>query len=185
MTAAPFGLFRRWLPIAAVATVLCVLTYAAVQQGYRSGADDPQIQMAEDATRALESGATVESTLPTARVDLERGLSPFLIVYDSAARPIAGSGTLRGTLPSPPPGVFDVVRTKGEDVVTWQPERGVRIASVVRRSGAASAGFVLAGRSLRLVEDRERQLREMCAMALAVALVGSLVLCWALPERTG
>jgi hypothetical protein len=166
---------RRWLPLAAAIAVLCLLVYAAVQQSYRTGADDPQIQLAEDAVRALEGGATAASVLPTASVDIERGLAPFVIIYDGQGQPIAGSGTLRGHLPVPPQGVFEFVRTNGEERVTWQPEREVRIASVVRRSTAPAAGFVLAGRSLREVEAREANLVRMCGLALVAALGGSLL----------
>ena len=113
--------------------------------------------------------------LPAARVDLERGLAPFVIVYDGQGKPLAGSGTLNGKLSAPPQGVFDFVRANGEERVTWQPERGVRIASVVRRSGAPAAGFVLAGRSLREVEEREANLRRMGALALVGALGATLV----------
>jgi hypothetical protein len=167
--------FRRWLPLAAAIAVVCLLVYAVVQQSHRSAADDPQIQMVEDAVRALEGGATVASVLPTVKVQIESGLAPFVIVYDGQGHPMAGSGTLRGQLAAPPQGVFDFVRANGEERVTWQPERGVRIASVVRRSGAPSAGFVLAGRLLREVEAREENLRNMCALALVAALGGSLL----------
>ena len=39
-------ILRRWLPIAASVTALCLLVYATVQQALRSGANDPQIQLA-------------------------------------------------------------------------------------------------------------------------------------------
>ena len=180
MTSTPFGLFRRWLPIAAVATVLCMLTYATVQQSYRSGANDPQIQMAEDASRLLAGGATAESIVPAARDDLGDGLAPFLVVYDSQRRPIAGSATLHGAQLTPPAGVFDFVSVHGEERVTLQPEHGVRLAAVIRRTSGPTAGFVLAARSLREVENRELSLRTMCAVALLVALGGSLMLAWLL-----
>ena len=167
--------FRRWLPLASTATGLCLLVYVAVQQAHRTSANDPQIQLAEDAVRALEGGASVESVLPQTRVDLERGLAPFVVVYDGQGQPLAGSGTLRGQLPSPPRGVFEFVRAHGEERVTLQPERGVRIASVVRRANASSAGYVLVGRSLREVEERESQLRLLCALALAAVLAGTLL----------
>ena len=178
-------ILRRWLPLATTIAVLCLLIYAAVQQTYRSGADDPQIQLAEDAVRALESGATAASVLPPAKVEIERGLAPFVIVYDGRGQPVAGSGMLRGQLPAPPQGVFEIVRTNGEDRVTWQPERGVRIASVVRRLTARSAGFVLAGRSLREIEAREANLRNMCALALIAALGGSLLVAGLAESRLG
>jgi hypothetical protein len=59
---------------------------------------------------------------------------------------------LDGKTPLPPLGVLDSVRRSGEDRITWQPAPGVRQAIVVTRF---QHGFVLAGRSLRLVEQRE------------------------------
>jgi hypothetical protein len=167
--------FRRWLPLAAAIVPLSLLVYAAVQQAHRSGANDPQVQLAEDAARALEGGATPESVLPAAKVELEHGLAPFVILYDAQGKPVAGSGTLGGRLAAPPQGVFDFARANGEERVTWQPERGVRIASVVRRSTSAAAAFVLAGRSMREVEEREANLRRMSALALLGALSASFL----------
>src|SRR5450759_1394486 len=88
---------RRWLPLATAITVLCLLIYAAVQQSHRSGADDPQIQLAEDAVRALESGATAASVLPSAKVEIERAPAPVVIGYDGQGQAIAGSGRFAGT----------------------------------------------------------------------------------------
>lgn len=44
---------KTWLPMAVVITVLAGLVYLNIQQAYRLGADDPQIQMAEDGASAL------------------------------------------------------------------------------------------------------------------------------------
>jgi hypothetical protein len=44
---------KFWLPLAAAVTMLSGLVYIAVQQNMRIGANDPQIQLAEDAARAL------------------------------------------------------------------------------------------------------------------------------------
>jgi len=167
--------FRRWLPLAAAIVPLSLFVYAAVQQAHRSGANDPQVQLADDATRALDGGATPESVLPPMKVDLAGGLAPFVILYDGQGKPVAGSGSFRGRLASPPQGVFDLVRVNGEERVTWQPERGVRIASVVRRSSSPAAAFVLAGRSLREVEEREADLRRMSALAFIGALGASFL----------
>jgi hypothetical protein len=60
------NILRHWLPLAAVTTLLCGLVYLAVQQSLRQGANDPQIQMAEDAAAALVAGSTPESVLPVA-----------------------------------------------------------------------------------------------------------------------
>ena len=54
------NILRYWLPLAAVTTLLCGLIYLAVQQSLRWGANDPQIQMAEDAAAALAAGGHAE-----------------------------------------------------------------------------------------------------------------------------
>ena len=41
--------FLKWLPLGVAVTLVCALIYATVQQNYRQSANDPQIQMAEDA----------------------------------------------------------------------------------------------------------------------------------------
>ena len=46
-----------FLPVAVLATLCCGLVYGAVQQDLRMGANDPQLQLAEDAARALDAGA--------------------------------------------------------------------------------------------------------------------------------
>jgi hypothetical protein len=107
-------------------------------------------------------------------VALERGLRPFVIVYDAAGHPLGGSGTLAGALPSPPAGVLAVAREAGINRVTWQPQRGVRIASVLCRVDDRSGRVVLAGRSLREVEERESRLMLMATLAWAALLVASV-----------
>ncbi|HJX85476.1 MAG TPA: hypothetical protein VJ723_14145, partial [Candidatus Angelobacter sp.] len=49
----------------------------------------------------------------------------------------------------------------GSENITWRPRPGVRIASVVTRVTGKSPGFLLAGRSLRLVEQQTSLLRRM------------------------
>jgi len=71
--------------------------------------------------------------------------------------------------------VFDYVRQHGEDRITWQPEPGVRSATVVTSYGGAHPGFVLAGRSLRLVEERVDQLGLMVGLGWFGILFAALV----------
>jgi uncharacterized membrane protein len=82
-------------------------------------------------------------------------------------------------LPQPPAGVLDFTRNNQEDVITWQPEPGVRMAMVYEKVSAAGIGFVAVGRSLKEVEIREANLVRMVAIAwiacLAVLLVHLLV----------
>ena len=169
-------ILRRWLPVAVTIIILCGLVYLAVQQALRQGANDPQIQMAEDTANAISLGSPVESVLPAGQVEMSESLAPFVIIYDETGEPLASSGLLFGEIPRVPSGVFDYVREHGEDRVTWQPEPAVRIAAVVVESKGSRPGFVLAGRSLREVEKRETQVEMETEAAGFAALLGSLVM---------
>ena len=176
-------MLRRWLPIAAAVTALCLLVYVSVQQSLRSGANDPQIQLAEDAARALERGAMPESVVPANNVSIAESLTAFVIVYDSTLQPLAGSGRYHDRLLAPPPGVFEHARARGQARVTWQPAPALRIATViVPATTATGAKFVLAGRSLREVEERQMFARNMVAAALLGTLAMTFSLVW-LGER--
>jgi hypothetical protein len=168
------NILRQWLPLAAGFSVLCLLVHLAVQQSLRWGANDPQIQMAEDGAELLAAGATPKSVLPASKVEISASLAPFMVIYNATGEPLAASGLLHGTSPLLPQGIFDYTRQKGEDRVSWQPEPGVRVAAVVVAYGGAQPGFVLAGRSLREVEKREDQLGQITLLAWLATLAGSL-----------
>ena len=93
---------------------------------------------------------------------------------------VASDALLNGSTPELPAGVLDDVRKNGEDRFTWQPEPGVRIAAVVAPLPGTSEGFVLAGRSLREVELREDNIEALTLIALAVILIGMLLVVAAL-----
>lgn len=167
---------KAWLPLALVLTACCALVCVTEQQNLRQSANDPQIQMAEDAAVALAAGRPAQAVVPAGRVEIARSLAPFLIVFNAAGRVEASSAVLQGQLPSLPAGLLDSTRTLGEDRVTWQPAAGVRIAAVLVRVDGPQPGFVLAGRSLREVELRETQVYRFAALTWLLAAVGSLVL---------
>lgn len=168
-------IMRRWLPLAFIATIMAGLVYGAVQQSYRQSANDPQIQMAEDAAAAIASGAPAQSVVASTSINIADDLAPYVVVYNSSGAPIAGNGMLNGALPALPQGVFTYVAQEGADRFTWQPEAGVRSAVVVIPVNGGS-GFVMAGRSLREVEIRESMLEATVGAAWIVAVIGSLLL---------
>lgn len=161
------------MPIAVTTAGLCGLVYLTVQQSLRQGANDPQIQLAEDAASALNGGTSVDSVMPSSKVDIANSLAPFLLVYDDSGNIVASSATLNGSSPTFPAGILDYTRQKGEDRVTLQPERGVRVAAVVLHY---NNGFVLAGRSLREVEKRESQVEELSGIAMVAIWIATLVI---------
>jgi hypothetical protein len=180
-------ILRQWLPLAVAITALCGLVYLAVQQELRQAANDPQIQIAEDAALALENGSAAGTRVPTEKTAIENSLAPFVMLFDDRGEVVGSSATLHGETPQLPAGILDYVRTHGEDRVTWQPEPGVRIAAVVVRVKGARPGFVLAGRSLREVEAREDNALLEAGVAWIVSMAASLVACalgeWILGSR--
>jgi hypothetical protein len=139
--------------------------------------------MAGDAVAQLEAGVDAATVVGSRQVDMARSLSPFLIVYDANGQPIASSAQLNGHALAPPFGVFRHASEHQLNVLTWQPQRGVRIAAVIQPFSGRNQGFVLAGRSLRVVEDRESATLEMVGMAwlgmmavLVIATVGFMLL---------
>ncbi len=164
---------KTWLPVAAAASCLFGASYLAIQQDLRSSANEPQIQLAQDAAARLDSGDPLQAVIPTQPVEISRSLAPWVMVFDRSGKTLASSALLDGRPPDFPKGVFDNVRNGGEDTVTWQPRSEVRSATVTVRYGA---GFVTAGRSLRLVEEREdRALAWLLAGWLGALAVSAVV----------
>jgi hypothetical protein len=159
---------RVWLPLAVVVSAFCALAYMTVQQSLRQGANDPQIQMAKDAAAALDNGASLEAVVPKQRVEFSTSLAPFLLVYDANGKALAASGVLDGQVPDYPMGALEAARQSGENRVTWQPQGGVRIASV---AVPFKDGTVVAGRSLREVEKREAQTQTIAFAVWVLTLV--------------
>ncbi len=170
--------FRQWLPLAAIIVVLAGTFYVAVQQNYRMSANDPQIQIAEDIAAAITQGTAAPDAIvpPTPSAEMSPSLATFVAIYSATGTPIGSSVSLNGKLPTLPDGVFAYVKQHGEDRFTWQPQPGVRIAAVVTQFTGQSSGFVLAGRSIKEIEIRERQLGYWVAGGGVMALVLSLLI---------
>jgi hypothetical protein len=165
--------FRRWLPLAVAVTVLAGTAFTIGQQILRQGANDPQVQIAEDAASRLQAGASPTDVVPAGETDIAASLAPWLIVYGPDRKPVAGSAQLDRKLADYPTSVFDNAPAGGRrDEVTWQPRAGVRVASVVV---GFKGGWVVAGRSLRLVEEREDGVGQLAIAGWLAALVATAI----------
>ncbi len=152
-------LLFAFVPLAVVMTLALMAVYGAGQHLLRQGVNDPQIELAEDTSAALRTGAPVASLSLPNPVDFAVSLAPFVNVYDANKQTVASSGHLSGKVATPPLGVFDYARVNGEHRFTWQPRKDARIASIlVYYKGPTSEGYVLAGRSVREQENRIRLL---------------------------
>ena len=146
-----------------ITTALCGVIYVCVQQSFRQNLNDPQIQMAEDAARALDNGGVPADVVPRAPlIDIAESLTPWIGVYDSAGVPLEASGELEGAPPQPPKSLFDPatwrdIKIYGTSVgqetrVTWQSPSGVRQALILVQT--SDGKVVVAGRNMREIEGR-------------------------------
>lgn len=163
-----FNILPSWLPLAVAISGLCGLVYLAVQQNIRSGADDPQIQIAGGVTENLNSGQDPTKIIPNFNIDISKSLDVFVAVFDNDGKVKASSAQLNNLVV--PEGVFNYVRNHGENRFTWQPTAGVRSAVVVTKY---KDGFVLVGRSLREVERREDRLLQQVGLAWAAIMAAT------------
>jgi len=115
----------------------------------------------------LNAGAAPNQVVPSDQIELEGSLQSYVMVFDTESRLMASSAQLNGQAPPFPPSVFDSARSRGQDRITWQPAPGVRSAVVVQ---PWRAGFVVVGRSLRLVEERIDQIFLLTGFAWLVTL---------------
>jgi hypothetical protein len=164
--------FPKWLPIAVAVTLVLVISYTFVQQSYRQGANDPQIMMARDVAAAVGDGTPASQLVSTGTVDPSKSLAPFIIVLDADGKVVVSSMALGATTPLPPAGVLATAKATGENRVTWQPRPDARIAAVVVPVKRGPGGYVVAGRSLQVVEVREDQLTQLAGLGW----IGTLVL---------
>src|SRR5260221_7233347 len=159
-----------YLAIAAIVTIFSGLIYATVQQSYRSSANDPQLQVTRDICERIKNKQPFDHFMMNDTIEISKSLSIFNVLYDSNGQPVRSTGILDGGLPRMPKGIFDFTKSNGENVFTWQPRQGVRMAMVIKSVQSPGIGFVAAGRSLAEIEKREANLVTMVFMGWILSL---------------
>jgi hypothetical protein len=124
---------------------------------------------------AIENNRPFVKWMPDDSVEISQSLSVFKTLYNKNGEPLQSSGFLNGQLPHLPTGIFYFANTHHEDVLTWQPQYGVRMAMVVEAVNSPQIGFVAVGRSLQEIEKRESNLRTMVVVAWLVC-AGTILL---------
>lgn len=163
-----------WLIVMFLMTFTCSLVYLVAQQSLRLGANELPFQLAIETSIKLQNGQGVNDAIPTEKVDITRSMNFFVMVYDHNRNLIATSGIMGNNDPVYPKGVFDSVDQKGESRITWQPEVGLRFATVAIKY---SNGYIVAGQSLTETEKLIDKLGELvfivwltCTVFLALAI---------------
>src|SRR4051812_11466377 len=114
--------------------VVVGFVYAAAQQQYRQAANDPQIEWAGDLAADMSAGSLAQDAVgPYARdVNPSSSLATFAVITDAHGKVLTGNLKMDGTTPLPPKGVLAASSISHQNRITWQPERGTRIALVVQ-----------------------------------------------------
>ena len=103
-----------FVPLFVAVSACFGMIYLVGQQGLRTAANDPQVQLAEDAAARLSGGATPASvTNASQSVDIATSLAPFVVVQDATGAVLSTNGQLDGAAPTIPKGVLDAARTSG------------------------------------------------------------------------
>ncbi len=162
-------LFKHWIPVGVAIGCLGFIVLVVNQQNLRMSANDPQVQIVEDTVTQLNAHTSLSVTQV---VDISHSLSPFIILYDQQGQAVSSTGQLHNETPVVPKGVLLTAKANGRNQVTWQPEAGVRLATVTM---PYNDGYVLVGRNLREVEMREDQQQRIILLGISASLIFSFV----------
>jgi hypothetical protein len=138
-----------WLIIAFLATFTSLLVYVATQQVMRLGANEMPAELATEISINLENSKNLQDSIPDEIIDISKSLRTFVMVFDKDKTLIASSAVMGKDNPDYPKGVLDSVDKKGENRVTWQPQKGLRFATIAIKSGDK---YIVAGHSLKETE---------------------------------
>lgn len=139
------NIFIFWIVIMFLVTFTCLLTYLVTQQVIRLGANELPVQFATETSIKLEKGQSPDNSIPGETVDISKSLETFVMIFDKDKNLIATSAMMGSIEPVYPKGVLNYVDRIGEERVTWQPQVGLRFATVVIKTGD---NYIVAGHSL-------------------------------------
>src|SRR5215213_1032525 len=156
-----------------IITIIMLPIYISMQQIYRTGLDDPQVQLVQDVGSGIKKGLAFENLVPRDTVNIDHSLRPFLVAYNGEGQPLNSTGYLDGKMAKLPFGVLDYTRKNHDHRVTWEPRKGVRMAMVIEYINTSAIAFIAAGRSMAEVESRSLSMTSLLfkAWLLSISLV--------------
>ncbi len=155
-----------WIGAAVIITGVFATEFLLTQFTLRSSANDPQIQIATDASHSLGIGVAPQALLG-ADVDFGKSLAVATIIYDHSGNIIAGAGKINGKNAVIPPGVLKYTDSHSPYILTWQPTPEIRVAAVVV---ATKDNYVITARSLKQIEARSDLAFQLTSVGLGASL---------------
>lgn len=175
---------RHWLPLAVAVTLLCGTAFGVAQQTLRFGADELPSRIAEDSAYMLERGVGAASIVGVRQMDLDRTLSPFVIILNGTGGIVASSATFSGSALAPTPEILLQAQENGEHRVTWEPKEDLRFALVIRHLSITYPNYVVIGQSLKPTEAHVAQVKTMVFGAWLGTMLVTLLTVWLfIPRR--
>jgi hypothetical protein len=159
-----------WTVIAFLVTFTSLLVYVAAQQVLRLGANEMPAELAAEISINLENSNSPKDAVPSEITDISKSPGTFVMVFDKDKNLIASSAVMGLDEPVYPKGVLDYVDKNGEDRVTWQPQKGLRFATVAIKSGD---NYIVAGRSLKETEKLISTVESLVFYAWLVCMIFS------------
>ncbi len=171
-----------FINLAVILTVIFGIIYIAVQQSYRTNANDPQVEVVGQVEEVIKQDVPLDAIVSEAeQIDMAESLSLFVMIFDTDKKLVGSSATIDGQAPTPTDGAFEYAKQHSENRFTWEPKPGVRIAAVL--ASVDGKGFVLAGRSLKEIESREVALLKLVVIGWAIAILLTAILSVLLKPR--
>ncbi len=159
----------------ALFTVIFGTVMIAVQQSYRTNANDPQVEVTGQVAEVMNQNVPLDAIVSDAdQIEMDKSLSLFVMIFDKDKKLAGSSAVIDGQPPTPPDGTFEVAKKEGENRFTWEPKKGVRVAAVLKSVG--DKGYVLAGRSLKEIEMREQDLYVLILIGWIISILLALIL---------
>jgi hypothetical protein len=143
------NIFIFWIVVMFLVTFSCLLTYIVTQQVIRLGANELPVQFATETSIKLANGQSAKDAIPNETIDISKSLDTFVMIFDKDKNLIATSAMMGNAEPDYPKGVLGYVDKMGEHRVTWQPQVGLRFATVVTKIGDK---YIITGHSLQETE---------------------------------
>lgn len=145
---------RYWLALVGTAALVLGAAYVMVQQSVRLSLNDAPQAAAQAAAQKIDDDIAPADIVPEEEVNLRTDSSVFLIITDSSGEVLASSAVLDDEAPTPAANVYAGADQQGKDSFTWQPKKGVRLATHILKYDQNGGGYIIAGQSLKSTEER-------------------------------
>lgn len=165
-----------------ILTVIFGSIFTIGQQVLRGDSDYPQVEVIQQVEGIIKQGVPLDVIVNSEEaIDLESSMSLFVMIFDKDKNLVGSSAKIGGQSPTPSAENFDLAKSKGENRFTWQPEKGVRVAAVLKPVG--DNAYVLAGKSLKETDKRVKTLAVYTLIGWASAIILSVLLTLAIKPR--